>query len=94
MGLKQVALKFRGMMGLEKPLIVRYCLMHRRYEWYDPLTRKGGVAPTLEVLRKQLDKTFRCSQCGSHHVYEVYIDNTGETVWFTNFLRGEIQFGG
>jgi hypothetical protein len=92
MGLKQTALKFRGLMGLEKPVVVRYCKKHGRYEWYDPLNRWGGVAPTLEDLRNQLDEKFRCSQCGIHHVYEVYVENLDKLFWFTNFIEGEVVF--
>jgi hypothetical protein len=92
MGLKQVALKFKYRTGLDKPLIVRWCKNHSRYEWYDPLNRVGGVAPTLEDLRNQLDEKFRCSQCGIHHVYEVYVENLDKLFWFTNFIEGEVVF--
>lgn len=81
MSLKQVAKKFEDRSLFSKPIIVRWCSKHQRFEWFDPVNRWGGVAESISSLKDSLAERFLCRQCGSYHVYYIYFYNlsTGES---------------
>jgi len=64
---------YRGLAALACPILVRYCHRHQRYEWYDPINRRGSTARTFDSLIKQLRRHFYCKQCGLYHVDNVAI---------------------
>jgi len=65
--------KERGWEWLDTPIFVRWCERHSRYEWCDPFSERGGVAPDKETLQSSIVEIYRCPNCGGLHVYEAAI---------------------
>jgi hypothetical protein len=74
----------KGFRGLDTPVFVRWCKKHQRYEWCDPFSKVGGVAPDEETLRLSLIRHYKCSNCGSFHVYDIWFE--GNVISFAHFL--------
>jgi hypothetical protein len=86
---------YHGLLALACPVIIRNCERHRRFEWYDPINKTGGIARSLQSLQAQLRKRFYCRQCGLYHVDEIaiVIEEDFELrkyrlkeVWFSDFI--------
>jgi hypothetical protein len=92
MGLKEIARRLRPAYDfkIDMPVIFRWCPKHYRFEWYDPCNRVGGVAPDLDSLRRILDRTFKCGQCGGYHVYEIYDADKQQMLDFYHFITGKV----
>jgi len=73
---------------LDTPVFVRFCGIHQRFEWCDPFSLKGGVAPDLKSLKKQLINTYGCSECG-YHINYVYYVNTAKLYYVYEFMHLE-----
>jgi hypothetical protein len=87
---------FRGIAELAMPVFVRRCRRHDRWEWYDIVSRVGGVAGDLKSLQEQLKRRFSCRQCELYHVDEVAIVVAEDfsrrayrlrRIWFGDFLK-------
>jgi len=87
---------YRGLAELACPVLIRNCRKHRRWEYYDPVTRVGGIARDFRSLQEKLKKRYFCRQCGLYHVDRVafvvaedYLTHKYELneVWFEDFLR-------
>jgi len=77
--------QFPGLRGLSTPIVAVWCSQHKRWEWADRFSERGGVAPDLETLKRSLRQLYRCSQCGSWHVSFIIINGKLES--FYSFIN-------
>lgn len=77
--------QFPDLTGLLTPIVAIYCSQHKRWEWADRYSERGGVAPDLETLKQSLKRLYKCPQCGCYHVY--YIVVNGELHSFRSFVN-------
>jgi hypothetical protein len=85
-----------GLLELAVPIFIRKCQRHRRYEWYDPVNKTGGIAKDLGSLQEKLRWRYLCRQCGLYHVDKIAVVVAEdyqtrkyelEELWFTDFLN-------
>ena len=81
--------ELKGYEGLSIPVFVRWCNTHKRYEWADPFSKKGGIAKTISSLISSLKSHYKCGNCGFYHVYDVFIVNIHKKVSFIDFIWGD-----
>jgi hypothetical protein len=79
--------KSLGLTFLSTPVFIRFCFKHNRYEWYDPFSEKGGVAPDIATLKKSLKQHYTCPQCGGYHVSYVYNLDTRSLEHFYDWIN-------
>lgn len=71
---------------LNTPIEVFWCEKHKRWEWKDPLNKRGGIAQTLEQLKQSFVRLYKCPQCGAYHVSFVKFE--GRLIPFAEFVKG------
>jgi hypothetical protein len=84
-----IAKKLRRELNLyffDTPVFFRYCQRHQRYEWCDPYSRFGGVAPNLESLKRQLSDVYGCAECG-YHIYYVFDIDRNQLLSVYDFMK-------
>jgi hypothetical protein len=72
---------------LNTPIFIRFCVQHDCFEWLDPVARRGGVADTLQDLKKVLAQLYCCPQCGHFNIDHIYDIDRREFVGIYGFIQ-------
>lgn len=81
-------LRWENAPSFSYPILIRFCENHSRWEWYDPCECRGGIAPTLDILKKTLIQTYQCPSCSAFHVSSILLieANIVKKIDFVDFV--------